>query len=387
MTSKNGCATALVIGLVFFVGLPGTLVLPNAALAAPSLVVYDTGAVGIRATDAFQSLSYTTVSPLAALQITSAAEDPGLSAAPYMFYLWREADQIDAGSLSFAPANFPAAAEFPMAWTYDVGLGQDTALTFDISDALGAWQSGAVIWEGAWGGPSGDSYPIQGYTDPPHVDTIAATGLYHDPPDTTLSGIIGDATTDMVMDGYLPTKGALIDGESDGGTDLTWELVQRDNLDPMPAGLGGGTEAETLVTEIVSLVLSSADPAPNDLMVLEITFDPQTVTDMHGIPLAEMEAAAARGAISMIRNATGNAADWERFVVGLPIMSPYATSGFDLSTAAMGDWGVDTANWAVWAVVNEGGTEHAIIPEPGTVLLLLSGAFCGLFVWRRRRSK
>ena len=38
----------------------------------------------------------------------------------------------------------------------------------------------------------------------------------------------------------------------------------------------------------------------------------------------------------------------------------------------MGDWGVDLAHNAVWAVVNYTG-DFAVVPEPGTFALLAAG--------------
>jgi hypothetical protein len=49
---------------------------------------------------------------------------------------------------------------------------------------------------------------------------------------------------------------------------------------------------------------------------------------------------------------------------------------------ALGDWGVNTANHTVWAVVNHN-SQFAVVPEPST-LVLLTAAALGLLSWRRR---
>ena len=61
-----------------------------------------------------------------------------------------------------------------------------------------------------------------------------------------------------------------------------------------------------------------------------------------------------------------------------------APDGADL-TAEAGWYGVNLANHVVWAVINHGGS-LAAVPEPGTIVMLLSGlmAMAG-FAWRRKR--
>ncbi len=53
----------------------------------------------------------------------------------------------------------------------------------------------------------------------------------------------------------------------------------------------------------------------------------------------------------------------------------------------LGDWGVNTSNHTVWAVLDHN-SDFAVTPEPSTLTLLAAGAV-GLagFAWRRRRRK
>jgi len=54
----------------------------------------------------------------------------------------------------------------------------------------------------------------------------------------------------------------------------------------------------------------------------------------------------------------------------------------------LGDWGVNTANDTVWAVLNHN-SDFAVVPEPSALVLLAVGAigFLGGICWRRRMAK
>ena len=51
----------------------------------------------------------------------------------------------------------------------------------------------------------------------------------------------------------------------------------------------------------------------------------------------------------------------------------------------LGDWGVNTSNDTVWAVLNHN-SDYAVVPEPSTLALLGAGAI-GFFGWAWRRRK
>ncbi len=51
----------------------------------------------------------------------------------------------------------------------------------------------------------------------------------------------------------------------------------------------------------------------------------------------------------------------------------------------VGSWGVDLTNEESWAIVNNGGGQFAVVPEPSTLLLLGVGV-AGLLVCRVRRK-
>ena len=58
---------------------------------------------------------------------------------------------------------------------------------------------------------------------------------------------------------------------------------------------------------------------------------------------------------------------------------------YNFSYFVLGDWGVNTANDTVWAVVNHN-SEFAVVPEPSALVLLGVGAV-GLLGWAYRRRK
>ena len=51
----------------------------------------------------------------------------------------------------------------------------------------------------------------------------------------------------------------------------------------------------------------------------------------------------------------------------------------------LGSWGVDTVNNVAWAVVNHD-AEFAVVPEPGTLALLATGAAALVIAYRRRKA-
>jgi hypothetical protein len=52
----------------------------------------------------------------------------------------------------------------------------------------------------------------------------------------------------------------------------------------------------------------------------------------------------------------------------------------------IGSWGVDLTNQQAWAIVNNGGGEYAVVPEPSTAVLLAAGLI-GLIAYRRRKLR
>ena len=130
-----------------------------------------------------------------------------------------------------------------------------------------------------------------------------------------------------------------------------------------------------------------------DTFVLQMDYDPLAVTARTG--LAE-QAAAAAGLIQMDYldmgpdGIAGTADDhWERAVVGNFGSSNDHFVGVEPwnNDMNLGDWGVNTSNHTVWAVLDHN-SQFAVTPEPSTLPLLAAGAV-GLagYVWRQRKRK
>ena len=121
-----------------------------------------------------------------------------------------------------------------------------------------------------------------------------------------------------------------------------------------------------------------------DTFVLQMTYSPLIVEQRTG--LSDVAAAQA-GLIQMDYLDEGSSDPWEPAVLGNFGSSndTFVGVGAWNGDTRLGDWGVNTTNDTVWAVVNHN-SEFAVVPEPST--LVLFGVAMGLigFAWRRRAA-
>ena len=144
------------------------------------------------------------------------------------------------------------------------------------------------------------------------------------------------------------------------------------------------TQASSEGTRLVSDVLDLSGMALNDVsgetspFVLQMDYDPGSL----GGDVAVM---ASEEMIQLVwlNPATGN---WENAIDGNfgTNFGNFYLGAWPNGDMTLGDWGVNTANHTVWAVLDHN-SDFAVVPEPST-LILLAGSALGLAgFWRRRK--
>jgi hypothetical protein len=137
-----------------------------------------------------------------------------------------------------------------------------------------------------------------------------------------------------------------------------------------------------LVSDVVSLGgMTLGSGSQTSPFVLQMSYN----------PMGSEEAAAAEGLIYLAWLDPGDG-QWENAVRGNVGGNP---SGFQLGAwvpgdMRLGDWGVNTADHTVWAVLDHN-SQFAVVPEPSTLALLAAAAVFGfqfsVFSCRRGRRR
>jgi hypothetical protein len=153
------------------------------------------------------------------------------------------------------------------------------------------------------------------------------------------------------------------------------------------------TTNEGLVSDVVDLTgMGVVDgqtrngSVHTNTFVLQMDYSPLGVEGRTG--LSELGAAEA-GLIQMDYLDLGLGNQWEPAVAGnFGSSNDYFVGvGPWNGDTNLGDWGVNTANHTVWAVLDHN-SEFAVVPEPGTLALLATGAISlAVYGLRRRQNK
>jgi autotransporter-associated beta strand protein len=204
---------------------------------------------------------------------------------------------------------------------------------------------------------------------------------------------LGSAITELST-GELATTADIVAGTASAQTDVS--MAWRTLTTAEKTQAGGG-----LISEILSLngIAPSGTGVRNgvrqtDMFVLQMSYDPSQLSSIWG--LTESQAVAQdRLSLAYLDNGTGGLfgvgfgdGSWIRAVDGNFGGTPnfVGNHAYNSSYFVLGDYGVDTTNHVVWAVMNYSG-QFAAVPEPSTLVLVTIGTVSLMaHGWKRRRA-
>jgi hypothetical protein len=187
--------------------------------------------------------------------------------------------------------------------------------------------------------------------------------------------------------GVVGTQATILYGTNASASAQTVSMAWRTRTSTEAAA----TNATPLVSDIVNVSGMTTSGDTTSPFLLEITFDPNNLK--YGSN--SLAACIANDDIYIVSDGTGK---WENTVLEntggtakyLGLSDPNALSITDSNLSSyLGDYGVgenSNGTYYAWAVVNHN-SEFAVIPEPGTLGLLVAG-FLSLiaYAWRKRRN-
>ena len=186
------------------------------------------------------------------------------------------------------------------------------------------------------------------------------------------------ASTGSGGQGMVGSTATILAGSNTSGSSQTvsmqWRTqTQVERLDPI------------LISDILRLSGMAFDgTSQTSPFVLEMTYNPSL------LPLgASSEGPWASNKQIYLAWLDPNDGKWENAIMGNigANLGGFQLGDWPTGDMTLGDWGVDTTNHVVWAVLDHN-SDFAVVPEPSTLALLAAGA-AGLFAygrWRRRRA-
>ena len=341
-------------------------VLKGAVVPSQSLAIYNRAANTTAAYTANLKLTGSTASGDVAL---NAAVSPfgGLSAGGYVTY-----------AASLNTGNYTTTGTKTVSMSASQ-LADDSTLSGAGNNNNGAMN---IVLQGNVGNATADNTNSRNAFGTALTAQVAKGGSYANL-ESTVTATSGSGGT-----GMLGSTATILDGTASAATAVSMAWRTRTTAETTKDGGG-------LLSDVVSLSGIAPDGTGShdgffqtDTYVLQMSYDPSELTRILGI--TESQAVAEGdlclkslndGLIGIANNPWGCAVD-ENFG-GTP--NYVGDHAYNTSYFLLGDYGVDTTNHVVWAVVDYSGTFAA--PEPGTFVLLAVGAASLLaYGWRRRRT-
>ena len=262
-------------------------------------------------------------------------------------------------------------------WTNTVAFTGTDATTSAVLPTVTSSLSFTLIGKGTV--PSADKTGTPGG---PYGNLLTTQGAV-----TNLAGLTTTLGTGATSFGIGNTTATILAGTTSAST-ISEQWRSRSAVESFNSGTG----FPQLISDVVNLNGVSGGSAST--YVLQMTYDAsQMAGGTAGVNTGISEGFLFLGS----RNATTG--DWQNAIVGNDSTGSNAgtsiiQSSFASYTAAhptfslasmLGTWGVDTTNNDVWAVVDHD-AEFAVVPEPGTIGLLIGGIAALGFAYRRRKA-